>query len=221
MSDSTAFLAGSAFAGIAALILLKGGIGNTSSPSIAQMPTVPVAPSAIQSPAPLPPTSTFSGYSDQQRLEVEYLRGQLEQQKLETEQLKAQLRNQQLLIENLSSQQHATLLPNQVRPGQVPPTPNAITGTPSIAGINEPQPNPGSSSGLLWALGGVVLTVTGGLVTAGMFAMLSRQQRPTRVVQVIHPNDMQPYFATRRRSEFLPPRLEGRRFEATDYDTYS
>jgi hypothetical protein len=65
----------------------------------------------------------------------------------------------------------------------------------------------------------MALTVGGGIVVAGVSALFSQKQRPTRTVQVIHPyngsgNTISPPV---RRAEFLPPRSE-RRMEAPEYD---
>ena len=209
MSDSTAFLGGAAFAGIAVLLLFKGGVsvGTSNQPPPQVLSTVPVAPSGSTTLPPPPSVQTVPPYNfDQQRSDTEQLKSQLEQQRLETEQLKAQLRGQQALIDTLSSQAK-TIPPSQVRP--VP-----------AADATE-QPNHPLVTGLLWALVGMVLTVTGGVAMLMMFVVFSRGQRPSRTVQVIHSMDdnASPYLYPKRRSEFLPPRVENKRVDPTTYDS--
>lgn len=203
MSDSTAFLGGAAFAGLAALLLLRGGGGigpsNVSAPQ--SFSTVPIAPPQIPIPPPLPSDDGF----DQQRRETEQLKTQFERQRAETEQLKAQLQSQQLVIDALTSQIEQSNVSSQVRPGRE-------------LDLTERSTNPLLSS-ILWALAGMVLTITGGALLVLMLALLSRQQRPSRTV-VIHSMDENPapYLYPKRRSEFLPPRLEHRRVDPTTYD---
>jgi hypothetical protein len=49
-------------------------------------------------------------------------------------------------------------------------------------------------SGIVWALGGMAITISGGVVVVGALSLLSRQQRPGRTTYVVQ----QPYNA-------LPP----------------
>ncbi|MBD1878525.1 MULTISPECIES: heterocyst differentiation related protein [unclassified Coleofasciculus] len=212
---STAFLAGAAFAGIAAFVLLRTG-GN---PSQANLPTyLPSPPQPGQPygtmPQLPPPPPTAAGVSPdttpyclQQQSETQRLKDRLEQQQSETEQVKAQLRNQQMVIEALTTQAKANVYPPPVNPTQALPA------------VQEQQPLNPMLTGILWAVGGMVLTVISGVVLAAAFALLSQQQRPPRTVQVIHPiQPPPPTLSHRRRSEFLPPQLEGRRNDSIDYD---
>ncbi|MEP0859113.1 heterocyst differentiation related protein [Trichocoleus sp. DQ-U1] len=212
---STAFLAGAAFAGIAAFVLLRTG-GN---PSQANLPTYLPSPpqpgqpyGSMQQLPPPPPTAAgvspdTTPYCLQQQSETQRLKDRLEQQQSETEQVKAQLRNQQMVIEALTTQAKANVYPPPVNPTQALPP------------IQEQQPLNPMLTGILWAVGGMVLTVISGVVLAAAFALLSQQQRPPRTVQVIHPiQPPPPTLSHRRRSEFLPPQLEGRRNDSIDYD---
>ncbi len=212
---STAFLAGAAFAGIAAFVLLRTG-GNPSQanlPSYLPLPPQPGQPygSMQQLPPPLPTAAGVSPdttpYCLQQQSETQRLKDRLEQQQSETEQVKAQLRNQQMVIEALTTQAKANVYPPPVTPTQALPP------------VQEQQPLNPMLTGVLWAVGGMVLTVISGVVLAAAFALLSQQQRPPRTVQVIHPiQPPPPTLSHRRRSEFLPPQLEGRRNDSIDYD---
>lgn len=215
-----AFLGGVAFAGIVVFVLLRTGAApgqpNLSAYPLVQTPPTPPNPSSMTT-VPLPPPTVASPasptapdpapYYGWQQLEAQRLRDQLEQQRNETEQLKAQLKNQQLIIDTLSAQARAnTLSPN---PGQ------------AVAPAQQQSMNP-LFTGIVWALGGMVVTLIGGIILIGAFALFSLQQRPPRTVQVIHPIPTpQPPMQPRYRSEFLPPRLvEGRRTDTIDYDRY-
>lgn len=203
MSDSMAFLAGVAFAGIAAILLLKGDPSSSILPN-----TLPPPPASVQSsatPLPLPPTSPLlPGWNpEQQRSELEQLRAQLDRQRLDTELLKEQLRSQQLLVESLSGQCKL----------------NAATPSlnPAPAQANSQQPANQILWGALWALAGTIVTILIGLVFLVMFVLFGQQRSP-RTVQVIHPNSSEPFPPYRRGSEFLPPRIKDRRVDPRDYE---
>lgn len=215
MSDGMAFLTGAAFAGVAVLFMLKGGnniVANTL-PSSQQLPVTPTSTpynpyvTTPQTPIPASPNSTPYNY-DPQGLDNQRLRAMLDQQRLETEQLKAQLQNQQLLIERLSAQTNN-------------PSASSTWSKPaSTLAPNQQEENP-VLSGLVWGLGGMAVTVSGGLVVVGALAMLSRQQqRPSRTTYVVQ----QPYTALppsmqqRRRTEVIHPQVEERHIDYVDYD---
>jgi len=210
MSDGMAFLTGAAFAGVAVLFMLKGGpnIGATNLTAPQALPISPPNPYVTATPIPTAPVgnSALSNNYDQQRFDTERLRAMLEQQRTETEQLKAQLQNQQLLIEKLSGQND----PNNGLFARPKPAP-AVTP--------QQQDNP-MLPGLVWALGGMAITVSGGVVVVGALSILSRQQRPPRTTYVVQ----QPYTALphtlqpRRRAEVISPQIEERRVDYVEYD---
>lgn len=197
MSDSMAFLAGAAFAGIAALLLLKGG-GNLPASSLGTPTPLPPPPIQVQ-PTPLPPPPVTPALNnpniEQQRNDIERLKTQLEQQRHDTEQLRDQLRNQQLVVDSLRSQLQVNNLKEAANQGQM-----------TLA--NQQQSNP-MVSGILWGVAGVVVTVLLGGVVIAVFILLFQQQRPVRTVQFIDPNYF-PSLPPRRRSEWQPPRLKDR-----------
>lgn len=202
MSDSMAFLAGVAFAGIAAILLLKG----DSNPSILSN-TLPPPPALIQpsaSPTALPPNGQIlPGWNpEQQRSELEQLKAQLDRQRLDTELLKEQLKSQQLLIESLNKE-------CKLNPANPPLNP-----APTQA--NSQQPANQIFWGLLWALAGTLLTILLALVFLVMFLLFGQQRFP-RTVQIIHPHSSEPFPPYRRGSEFLPPRIKDRRVDPNDY----
>lgn len=221
MSNGMAFVAGAGLAGIAALLLLKGGgtpglynlpaAASLQTPQNLQQPvpnalpgvTSPLNPGLI--PAPDPNNQSFCA---QQQIDNTRLRAQIDQLQTENEQYKTQHRNQQFTIDALGAQarMNGGLNP-QLNPAQL------------TAGIQSTNPN---MTSLLWALGGMGVTVTAGLLMAGVFALISRQQRPPAgTVQLIHPiNQLPPSLPQRRRTEFASPRYEEKRANYIDYDEY-
>lgn len=218
MSESMAFIGGVAVAGLAALLLLKGAGANPAqnfsvSPQ-AQQPVVapPAIPPAAQySYAPQnPPTSPASLASDQLRSDMDRMKLQMENMQRENDRLKNQ--NEQLQTQMHSSYQAQIKALN----------PQTLQNTPQQAVVPPAADNDWWSSGVLWgAVGGMALTVGGGVVVAGVSALFSQKPRSTRTVQVIHPYNSNPTLAPVRRAEFLPPRAEQRRTEIPEYeDTY-
>lgn len=192
MSDSMAFLAGTAFAGIAALLLLKG--GGTPVPTY-PVNSLPPPPALSSSNTPLPPPPLLpaqtSANTEQQRYDMERLKAQMDQQKTDIEQLKAQIQNQQMLIQTLSAQAKVNALGSQNYQTQ------------GMVAAQQPA-NP-MLSGILWALGGAIVTVMGGIVLAAVLTLLSQQQRPSRSVQLIHPvHDRPTYLPPKRRKRAEP-----------------
>jgi type II secretory pathway pseudopilin PulG len=214
MSDTTAFVGGAALAGLTALIVLKGGVTigapNVNPPqalpnfSSTPLPTVPGTVSPLPTPPSLSPSPVSAYDLEKQQLATEQLKTQLEQQRTQAEQLKNQLQSQQALIDALTAQ-------NKVA---APPSPYSGRYTPSS---ENPEPVSPIVAGLLWALGGMILTFGGGIALVGMFVLFSRNQRPNRTVEVIH-EDYPTYLPMRRRSQMLPPRRAIRRVNAEEID---
>ncbi len=212
MSESMAFVGGVAVAGLAALLLLKG-TGNSLQPNIVspQMPTV-VAPQPVvqsgqypygqtgYSNAPVP-----TGPSTEDRVAMERLKMENEAVKKENDQLKTQIQQMQFQYQTQLNAINAQNNQNQQQ--QKLPT------------VQSPEQTPWWSSPITWAVGGMTLTIGGGIVVAGVLSLFSPKQRPTRTVQVIHPyTGSTAPLAPVRRSEFLPPRTEVRRVETPEYD---
>ncbi|MDZ8187140.1 MAG: heterocyst differentiation related protein [Nostoc sp. ChiSLP02] len=214
MSESMAFIGGVAVAGLAALVLLKG-TNTPLQPNFAvgqQMPTTVVQPQVmppqVQYPPgyygqaqPVYPNTQPTPPNSDQRLEIEKLNMQMESLRKDNEQLKLLKQQLEGQVQNYNAQQQL-LLNNQQK-----------------AAALQPQ-SPWWSSPMLWAVGGAALTIGGGVVVAGVLALFSPRQRPTRTVQVIHPyQGPTPPLVPVRRAEFLPAsRLEARRVEAPEYD---
>lgn len=213
MSDGMAFLTGAAFAGVAVLFLMRGGAGanlGVTAPPVTQFPSTSQVPLTTPfmngtQPQAMPTVSPGSAlYSpDQQRLVM-----QLEQQRTEIEQLRQQLQNQQSFMQKLTTQNETNA--NGLFAQTKPQSEQAQVGQ---------QDNP-MLSGLVWALGGMAVTISGGVVVIGALSVLSRQQRPPRTTYVVqHPYSaaLPPTIQTRRR-EYMPPPVMERQVEHIDYD---
>ncbi|MBE9013584.1 hypothetical protein IQ250_25655 [Pseudanabaenaceae cyanobacterium LEGE 13415] len=200
MSETTSFLGGAALAGLAAVILLRGGVGSTNTPMFSPSQPLPNYGYPVQPGVPVPtaPPTTTGTDADNQRIETEQLKALVEQQRVQTEQLKTQLQSQQALIETLTAQNKAALA--------TPPRP----ANPQI------ENNPVFSN-LLWMLGGVILTFGGGIALVGMFVLFAKQQRPSRTIEVVH-DEYPGYLSNRRRTQMLPARRSIRRVEAEEID---
>lgn len=210
MSDGMAFLTGAAFAGVAVLFLMRGGANfGATAPPVAQLP--PVSPTPLTTPfmngtqpQALPTVSPGSPLynTDQQRLIM-----QLDQQRTEIEQLRQQLQSQQSFIQKFTTQNdpNANGLFAQAKPP---------------SGVAQAQQDNPMLSGLVWALGGMAVTISGGVVVIGALSVLSRQQRPPRTTYVVqHPyTALPPAIQTRRRAEYMPPPVVERQVEHIDYD---
>jgi hypothetical protein len=213
MSDTTSFLGGAALAGLAALVVLKGGISlgtpSATMPPTFSMPQVPgftgSAPVTMPlTPLPNPmgavPSSDHNGYeAAKYEIKFEQMRSQLEQQQ-------QKINAQQAMLDSLAAQSKI----NQLAP--VPQVPQIVHpyGNSLDASSNSVM------SGLPWALGGVLLTFGGGIALVGMFTLFSRQQRPNRTVEYFQ-EDYPSYFPPqRRRAQVLPPRRVIKRVNLED-----
>lgn len=203
MSETTSFLGGAALAGLAAVILMKGGV-STGSPTFSPTQPLPnygypnVAPTAPVGVAPTAsPAPTDTRADTELKALLEQQRVQAEQQRTQIDQLKTQLQSQQALIETMNAQNKSNI--SLQRP----------------ASANLQGENNSVFSNLLWMLGGVILTFGGGIALVGMFVLFAKQQRPSRTIEVIH--DEYPGYLNRRRAQALPSRRV-RRVEAEEID---
>jgi hypothetical protein len=214
MSESMAFIGGVAVAGLAALVLLKGTVNpnQTGFTAIAPQIQAPiVAPQVMPQQVPygypgqpVQPNLVPNVPNDQYRLDIER-KMQLDNIQRENEVLRKQYQESQSQLVNLNNQFQAQALQSQNN---------------QRAQLQQSQ-SPWWSSGIVWAVGGIALTVGGGIVFAGVSALFSQKQRPVRTVQVIHPytGPTPPLAPTTRRPEFLPPRVDtSRRVESHEYD---
>lgn len=213
MSESMAFIGGVAVAGLAALVLLRGAdapLRNNFALSSPQMPTVapqivpPVYPPYVTNPYYPSPNQPPAAANQEQRQEMEKLNMQLERLKSDNEQLRSQNQQLQLQFQNWNNQQMQL----------------AERNTQQLGSEVFKSPDPWWQSPIIWAVGGATLTIGGGIVVAGVLALFSPRQRPSRTVQVIHPyHGSTPPLNTVRRAELLPSRrLEPQRMAAQEYD---
>ncbi|NJN72103.1 MAG: heterocyst differentiation related protein [Limnothrix sp. RL_2_0] len=217
MSEGIAFIGGVSIAGLAALVLLKGTGTPAQQPNF-EMPTVE-APQTVQQPIPIqyPPNYGQQLTPDpNQALQLEKLSLNMQMEKLEADNQQLKLQNQQLQVqlESFTAQQQWNLAQQQNQE--------------EVATVLPVEENSQWESPIIWAVGGAILTVCGGVVgvvTAGVLSLFSVQkQRQTRTiprtVNVIHPYTHGQIPHTMRRTEFLPPpsRTEARRVETAEYD---
>ena len=187
MADGTSFIAGASVAALAVMVLFRGGGANLTAapPTITQQIPIPAAPPPITSLQP--PNSAGSdqltstvaqlkSQLDQQNALINQYKVQLEQQRAETERLKGQLQSQKTDIETVNSKTIAQSL-NQSTAQDQPASKSALQG-------------------LIWAAGGMAMTVVGGAVLTGMVAVMSRQQHhaSAQKVEVIHSHDATPLY---------------------------
>ncbi|AFY39388.1 heterocyst differentiation-like protein PatN [[Leptolyngbya] sp. PCC 7376] len=212
MSEGIAFIGGVSIAGLAALVLVKGTGTPAQPPNVAvtpQMPTVE-APQAVQQPMPYTPNYGQQPIPDpNQALQLERLNLNMQMEKLEADNQQLRLQNQQLQVqlESFTTQQQWHLAQQQNQ--------QEVTALPPV------EQNSQLESPIFWAVGGAILTVCGGVVTAGVISLFAapkqRQTKTPRTVNVIHPHN--PHSGTMRRGDFLPlSRTEPRRVEIADYD---
>ncbi|MDM9381242.1 heterocyst differentiation related protein [Chlorogloeopsis sp. ULAP01] len=214
MSESMAFIGGVAVAGLAAILLLKGTGNPLQQPNIAVAPQLPTTmmPGVIQQPptynpyAPQPVAPTPASPNPDERLAMERLKMENEGLKKENEQLKSQMQQFQAQLQQAYNYQLQL---------------NAQQNQNAASRLQQSE-NPWWSSPIVWAVGGMSLTIGGGIVVAGVLSLFSPKQRHTRTVQVIHPyNGSGTPLVPVRRAEFLPPHTEVRRVNAPEYeDTY-
>ena len=217
MSDTTSFLGGAALAGLAALVVMRGGltIGSPSMPSQQsfQLPQLSLGQGNISPvtgqimPATQSPVVAVPGRSPYEDAKLDV---KVESLKAQIEQVQLQVRSQQTVMDTMSAQARTgALVPQQS--AAVVPQPTVPVTTPSE------QAATSVLSGLPWALGGMMLTFGGGIALVGMFVLLSRQNRSNRTIEFIH-DDYPAYLptaqpASRRRVQVIPPRRAIKRVE--------
>ena len=216
MSETTAFLAGSAVAGVAALLMLKSGGLSLSQPEVlqpyAQTPSTFVTPAPLVGPT-LPDNGnpeleallrnqldTNKGATDelklqleQQRFLTEQLKLQLEQQRDTTAQLKAQLEDQRReatgVIDRLRDQQRSMdmLTLQQALPREEDPS--LLEQAQVLQTIQNRDSASSAQVVTLWALGGIllILILGGGVILVSVIVILIQQQRkPNKAGPVVH-----------------------------------
>jgi hypothetical protein len=241
-SDTTAFLAGCAIAGVAAVLMLRGGI-VTGEPRVVQPLQLPNSPpAAMPTPAPSELMSTSSypqgaerswqlqrqleqqevvtqelkALLDRQQIKTEDLKEKFEEQQDETEEviaeLRDQVRDQQRIIESMTLQQQTATTADQIR---VMDQLRAVEQPPEISPNNQPIR---LQTTVLWIAGGaLLLVVLGGgavLLIVVVMLMLSTQKRQPKTTNIIHPM-AQPYIFPEQ--ALLPPAPRTKRTRQIEY----
>lgn len=214
MSETTAFLAGSAVAGVAALLMLKSGGLSLSQPEVLQQ--YAQAPSALITPAPvvgptLPnadnkeseailrnqldtnktATDELKLQLEQQKFLTEQIKLQLEQQRETTAQLKTQLEDQRReatgVIDRLREQQRSMdmLTLQQALPREQDPS--LLEQAQLLQNIQNRDSASSSQVIALWALGGIllILILGGGVILVSVIIILL-QRKPPKPSPVVH-----------------------------------
>jgi hypothetical protein len=215
-NDTTAFLAGCAITGVAAVLLLRGGVlaGAPRGAPLSQVPAVaPVSVMPVPSPATPPAGLTQSeerAWQLQRELEqqkvvtndlknqfttqqtvMQDLRSQVDRQKIETEQLLSRLDQQQRLIDTMSVQQQLSDADQSRFSEQLR---DANRSKPTVI----PPQSPSTQTTLLWGIGVIFLIMAFGggillLIVIFLLAQASSQRRYPRATHVIHPMLPPPY----------------------------
>jgi hypothetical protein len=218
MSDTTSFLGGAALAGLAALVVMRGGltIGSPSMPSQQsfQLPQLSLGqgninPATGQVLPVLPTPAAVPGRSPYEDAKLDV---KVESLKAQIEQLQLQVRSQQTVVDTMTTQMRTGALASQAQQPSMVPQPVPVSPSDQAA--------TSMLSGLPWALGGMMLTFGGGIALVGMFVLLSRQNRSGRTIEVIH-DDYPAYLppvqaASRRRVQVIPPRRAIKRVEVEE-----
>lgn len=202
-SDSTAFLAGCAITGVAAVLLLRGGLlaeqPRITSPTLSSPPALSATTNPLGSSGSEPDwqidrqleeqrivTQDLKAQLDRQRTETDALKVELERQRSETDklvtQLQQQLETQQRLIDTVNVQQQISSADRDRTTDQL----RAIEPRPNY-GLDQPLR---LQSTLLWAVGVTLIVVAlgGGVVLIVLIVLLAQSQRRyPRTVNVIHP----------------------------------
>lgn len=215
MSDTTAFLAGCAVTGFAAVLLLRAGLPFNSSPAEVQSPP---AVTEQQSPLPVPPSASGLGNSgnnsqlerelDRQRAIAEALEDKLDDQETTITRLESRLQSQEDELEKVLTQ-----LQEQQQ---------------SVADITARRADEtsldqnSSQSGVLWMVGGLVLVlIVGGSVVficIIIVLLLPQRQPPRNTTHIIHQPNIPPSYPYVEQ-QFLPPAQP--RTRRTDYIDYN
>ncbi|MGA0197659.1 MAG: hypothetical protein ACO3NK_00765 [Prochlorotrichaceae cyanobacterium] len=202
MSETTAFLAGSAVAGVAALLMLKSGGLSLSQAEVlqpyAQTPSTLVTPAPIVGP-PLPDNGNpelealLRNQLDTNKGATDELKLQLEQQRDTTAQLKAQLEDQRReatgVIDRLRDQQRSMdmLTLQQALPREEDPS--LLEQAQALQTIQNRDSAGSAQVVTLWALGGIllILILGGGVILVSVIVILIQQQRkPNKAGPVVH-----------------------------------
>ena len=206
MSETTAFLAGTAVAGVSALLLLKGGlgVGDAMVPSYNSGLSTP--PNLSTAPAVVPQDGWSQGNPDQMQLKLDQqntltaqLRTQLDQQETLTDDLRDQLERQRNEFDRVAAR-----LEDQQRSVDRLTLQQGLPDSGGSGSLAVPQQGNGTAIAI-WVIGGMfVVVVAGGgalLLTVVLLSGQQQSRRQSRAQQQQHyilhnaPGVPQPYAA--------------------------
>ncbi|MBD2058223.1 hypothetical protein H6F88_19830 [Oculatella sp. FACHB-28] len=213
MSDTTAFLAGCAVTGFAAVLLLRAGLPFSSPTEMQSSPAV----TEQQSPLPVPPSASGLGDSDSSQLQRELdrqraiadaLEDKLDDQETTITRLESRLQNQEDEIEQVLAQLQE----------QQQSVADITTRRADESSLDQNS----SQSGVLWMVGGLVLVlIVGGSVVficVIIVLLLPQRQPPRNTTHIIHQPNIPPSYPYVEQ-QFLPPAQP--RTRRTDYIDYN
>ena len=214
MSDTTAFLAGCAVTGFAAVFLLRVGLPFDSpqsepvqsSPAITQQSPLPVPPSASEFESE--GSSQLRRELERQQAIAQALEDKLDDQESTIEKLESRLQDQETEVEKMTAQLQ-----------QQQQTIEDIT----VRRANDSLEQNSPQSGVLWMMGGLVLVlIVGGSVVficVIIVLLLPQRQPPRNTTHIIHqPPNIPPSYPYVEQ-QFLPPAQP--RTRRTDYIDYN
>ena len=219
MSDTSAFIAGCATTGAAALILLLARMGVGESPVSVENPVPTSAQESVMPvPAPPPPIN-----GDVNLHAEEELLSELQDQQALITRLETQISQQDLLLRDLSSQlqqqrQETQTLATRISTYET--SVNSLTAQQQqFAGVQ--QETDKAQSSLLWVGAGLVMVVLIGgalvlVILVVLVAFQSRSRSSSPPNQVVYSTEVpvppNPYY----RQEFLPPVIRQRQVYPQD-----
>lgn len=220
MSDTSAFIAGCATTGAAALMLLLARISlSESSPTVETGPQAPLSESVV--PVPSPPPDAIADSSLQEELQAD-----LEEQQAITDQLEAKVAQQDLLIQDLEAQIERQQEANETLNARLDAYERSVNTLSSqqeqLVGVQRNADK--TQTSLLWVGAGLVLVVlVGGALVLVILVLLvafqsrnnSRGSRPGG--QIIYSTDVPPGYPYYQQ-EFLAPHRPRRIYQQDLYD---
>jgi hypothetical protein len=223
MSDTSAFIAGCATTGAAALMLLLARISLSESPASVNLDTGSLSSpeAAIPVPAPPPPDASSPPLAAQ-----EELLDILEQQQVLTKKLDEQLSQQQGVIQDLETQLQTQTVETEAlaaRLNNYEQSVNSLTTQQQrLAGVQ--QDTDQTQTSLLWVGAGLVLVVLiGGAVVVLILVVLvafQSRHRQTQPNSIVYSADIPPPSYPYYQQEFLPLPRRPRRVQAQDIYDY-
>ncbi len=224
MSDTTAYLAGCATTGVAALVLLVARMGmvGTDASSANHLGD---RLARIEATSPNLQANTQANTQANQQMEFE-LRSELAKQRELTQKLEDQLNKQSSLSSSLEAQIKAQETKNQDLLTKVQTYQRSVEDLElqdKIAAASEPSTrNAGPSASVIWLGAGVVIVLIlggGGLILCAIILILQSQRRSNRPAPMPPPIPMPPAAPYRYYDQsFLPPaQLRSQRPSYYDY----